>query len=119
MAGLALAWLLGVPEVTAVVVGPTRAEHLEPVREALSLELDCRRARRSARVVPVIVLSEHDVRELLDMESCIEAMEEVLASLARGRALQPAAFDRAAGRSGHAPRPHARLPRSADAGVRR
>jgi aryl-alcohol dehydrogenase-like predicted oxidoreductase len=38
-AGLALAWLLGVPEVTAVVVGPTRAEHLEPVREALSLEL--------------------------------------------------------------------------------
>jgi aryl-alcohol dehydrogenase-like predicted oxidoreductase len=39
MAGLALAWLLGVDEVTAVVVGPTRAEHLEPVREALSLEL--------------------------------------------------------------------------------
>ena len=39
MAGLALAWLLGVPEVTAVVVGPTRAEQLEPVREALALEL--------------------------------------------------------------------------------
>lgn len=39
MAGLAIAWLLGVPEVTAVVVGPTCAEHLEPVREALSLEL--------------------------------------------------------------------------------
>lgn len=39
MAGLALAWLLGVPEVTAVVVGPTRADHLEPVREALSLDL--------------------------------------------------------------------------------
>ncbi len=39
MGGLALAWLLGVPEITAVVVGPTRAEHLEPVREALSLEL--------------------------------------------------------------------------------
>jgi aryl-alcohol dehydrogenase-like predicted oxidoreductase len=39
MAGLALAWLLGVPEVTAVVVGPTRAEQLHPVREALSLEL--------------------------------------------------------------------------------
>jgi len=38
MAGLALAWLLGVPEVTAVVVGPTRAEQLEPVREALALE---------------------------------------------------------------------------------
>ena len=39
MAGLALAWLLGVPEVTALVVGPTRAEQLEPVREALALEL--------------------------------------------------------------------------------
>ncbi len=39
MAGLALTWLLGVPEITAVVVGPTRAEHLEPVREALGLEL--------------------------------------------------------------------------------
>ena len=39
MAGLALAWLLATPDVTAVVVGPTRAEHLEPVREALALEL--------------------------------------------------------------------------------
>jgi aryl-alcohol dehydrogenase-like predicted oxidoreductase len=39
MAGLAIAWLLGVPEVTAVVVGPMRAEHLAPVREALELEL--------------------------------------------------------------------------------
>jgi len=39
MAGLALAWLLGVPEITGVVAGPTRAEHLEPVSEALSLEL--------------------------------------------------------------------------------
>ncbi len=39
MAGLAIAWLLGVPEVSAVVIGPTRAEQLEPVREALSLRL--------------------------------------------------------------------------------
>lgn len=39
MAGLALAWLLGVPEVTAVVVGPNRVEQLEPVREALRLTL--------------------------------------------------------------------------------
>jgi ornithine cyclodeaminase/alanine dehydrogenase-like protein (mu-crystallin family) len=37
----------------------------------------------------VIVLSEHDVRELLDMESCIEAMAEVLASLARGDLYNP------------------------------
>ncbi|HET9437928.1 MAG TPA: aldo/keto reductase [Gaiellaceae bacterium] len=39
MAGLALAWLLGAPGVTAIVVGPTRVEQLEPVREALALEL--------------------------------------------------------------------------------
>jgi aryl-alcohol dehydrogenase-like predicted oxidoreductase len=39
MAGLALAWLLGVPEITAVVVGPTRADQLEPARDALGLEL--------------------------------------------------------------------------------
>lgn len=39
MAGLATGWLLLVPEVTAVVVGPTSAEQLEPVREALALEL--------------------------------------------------------------------------------
>jgi aryl-alcohol dehydrogenase-like predicted oxidoreductase len=39
MAGLAIAWLLGVPELTAVVFGPTRAEQLEPVGEALSLSL--------------------------------------------------------------------------------
>jgi aryl-alcohol dehydrogenase-like predicted oxidoreductase len=39
MAGLAIAWLLGIPEVTAVVVGPTHAGQLEPVREALELEL--------------------------------------------------------------------------------
>jgi aryl-alcohol dehydrogenase-like predicted oxidoreductase len=39
MPALALAWLLGAPEITAVVVGPTRAEELEPVREALALEL--------------------------------------------------------------------------------
>ena len=39
MAGLAIAWVLAVPELSAVVVGPTRVEQLEPVREALSLEL--------------------------------------------------------------------------------
>jgi ornithine cyclodeaminase/alanine dehydrogenase-like protein (mu-crystallin family) len=37
----------------------------------------------------VIVLNEHEVRELLDMESCIEAMTEVLASLARGELYNP------------------------------
>ncbi|MDQ3670948.1 MAG: aldo/keto reductase, partial [Actinomycetota bacterium] len=39
MAGLAIAWLLDEPGVTAVVVGPTCAEQLAPVREALALEL--------------------------------------------------------------------------------
>lgn len=39
LAGLALAWLLAWPEVTAVVVGPGRAEHLAPVEEALALPL--------------------------------------------------------------------------------
>jgi aryl-alcohol dehydrogenase-like predicted oxidoreductase len=39
MVGLAIAWLLGVPEVTAIVFGPTRVVQLEPVREALTLEL--------------------------------------------------------------------------------
>ena len=40
----------------------------------------------------LLVLSEHDVRRLLDMESCIEAMEEVLAALARGELYQPLRF---------------------------
>lgn len=37
----------------------------------------------------MIVLNEHEVRELLDMESCVEAMTEVLASLARGELYNP------------------------------
>jgi aryl-alcohol dehydrogenase-like predicted oxidoreductase len=39
MSALALAWLLAHDEVTAVVVGPTRVEHLEHVRAALELDL--------------------------------------------------------------------------------
>jgi aryl-alcohol dehydrogenase-like predicted oxidoreductase len=38
-AGLALAWALSVPEVTAVIVGPNRLEHLAPVTEALGMSL--------------------------------------------------------------------------------
>ena len=37
----------------------------------------------------MIVLNEHEVRELLDMKSCIDAMEDVLASLARGELYNP------------------------------
>jgi aryl-alcohol dehydrogenase-like predicted oxidoreductase len=39
MAGLALAWLLHHPRVTAVIIGPRRPEQLEPAREALELSL--------------------------------------------------------------------------------
>jgi ornithine cyclodeaminase/alanine dehydrogenase-like protein (mu-crystallin family) len=39
--------------------------------------------------VKLLVLSEADVRQLLDMESCIEAMEEILSALARGELFQP------------------------------
>jgi ornithine cyclodeaminase/alanine dehydrogenase-like protein (mu-crystallin family) len=39
--------------------------------------------------VTVLVLSEHDVREVLDMESCIAAMETILARLARGELTNP------------------------------
>jgi ornithine cyclodeaminase/alanine dehydrogenase-like protein (mu-crystallin family) len=40
----------------------------------------------------LLVLSEHDVQRLLDMESCVEAMTEVLTSLARGELYQPLRF---------------------------
>jgi len=39
MAALAIAWLLHLPEITAVVVGPSRVEHLAPVAEALDITL--------------------------------------------------------------------------------
>lgn len=39
MAGLALAWVMGSPHVTAPIVGPRRSEHFAPVREALELDL--------------------------------------------------------------------------------
>ena len=38
-AALAIAWLLGDPNVTAVVVGPRRPEQLRPALEALDLQL--------------------------------------------------------------------------------
>jgi aryl-alcohol dehydrogenase-like predicted oxidoreductase len=50
MAGLALAWLLAQEEITAVVVGPGRPEHLEPVREALDLQLDRADAARLTKM---------------------------------------------------------------------
>jgi len=46
LAALSLAWLLAVPEVTAVVVGPNTVAQLEPVREALDLQLSSNDRRR-------------------------------------------------------------------------
>jgi aryl-alcohol dehydrogenase-like predicted oxidoreductase len=40
MAALSLAWLLHVPELTAVVVGPSSVEQFAPVVEALDVSLD-------------------------------------------------------------------------------
>ena len=40
----------------------------------------------------LLVISEHDVEQLLDMESCIEAVGEVLTSLARGELFLPLRF---------------------------
>jgi ornithine cyclodeaminase/alanine dehydrogenase-like protein (mu-crystallin family) len=40
-------------------------------------------------MMKVLVLSEHDVEELLTMESCIEVMEGALAALARGEVHNP------------------------------
>jgi ornithine cyclodeaminase len=40
----------------------------------------------------VLVVGEHDVRRLLPMDECIEAMEQVLRALARGELHQPLRF---------------------------
>ncbi len=39
MAGLALAWVMSHPHVTAPILGPRKPEHSQPVREAMSLKL--------------------------------------------------------------------------------
>jgi aryl-alcohol dehydrogenase-like predicted oxidoreductase len=39
MAGLALAWVMSHPVVTAPIIGPRRPEHLQPAREALQMPL--------------------------------------------------------------------------------
>ena len=59
----------------------------------------------------LLVLSEHDVRRLLDMESCVEAMEEVLSRARARRALPAPPLRRAAGRCAEPDRSHAGAPR--------
>jgi aryl-alcohol dehydrogenase-like predicted oxidoreductase len=39
MSGLALAWVMSNPLVTAPIIGPRKPSHLDPIREALSLQL--------------------------------------------------------------------------------
>jgi 1-deoxyxylulose-5-phosphate synthase len=46
MAALAVAWLLHISEITAVVVGPSTADQLAPVREALGVQLSEHELRR-------------------------------------------------------------------------
>ena len=47
---------------------------------------------RTNPVMPLLVLSQQEVEQLLDMEGCIEAMEGALASLARGEVHLPLRF---------------------------
>ena len=89
MAGMALAWLLADPRVTQIVVGPNRAEHLEPVREALERPLSAG-AARGARAV--LILGHDDVLAALSPQDCAEAMAEILAAHARGEAQMPLRF---------------------------
>ena len=92
MAGLALAWLLALDEVTAVIVGPGRAEPSRRLRSRDARSLSHPPNATDLTEVfsmSVLVLSEHDVRELLDMESCVTAMEDILARLARGELHNP------------------------------
>ena len=39
-AGMALAWVVHHPQVTAPIVGPRRSDHFAPVEEALSVDVD-------------------------------------------------------------------------------
>ena len=94
LAALAIAWLLGDPNVTAVIVGPrtTRAA-TSGARgaRAPALTRGAGAAGRTLRM-SVLVIPEHEVRRLLPMDECIEAMEDVLRSLARGELHQPLRF---------------------------
>jgi aryl-alcohol dehydrogenase-like predicted oxidoreductase len=49
-AGLALAWVLAQPHVTAMIVGPRRPDQLAAVRDALALELSAHEAAELAAV---------------------------------------------------------------------
>ena len=54
MGGLALAWVMSHPLVTAPIIGPRRVEHLEPVREALSLQLTQQERTQLSELFPYL-----------------------------------------------------------------
>jgi aryl-alcohol dehydrogenase-like predicted oxidoreductase len=52
MGGLALAWVMSNPLVTAPIVGPRKLAHFEPVREALSLQLMAQEREELSKLFP-------------------------------------------------------------------
>lgn len=51
LAGLALAWVMSSPDTTAPIIGPRRAEHFQPFREALELKLTADEREAISRLV--------------------------------------------------------------------
>lgn len=52
MAGLALAWVMSNPDVTAPIIGPRKPDHFAPVREALDIRLSAEERDRLANLFP-------------------------------------------------------------------
>jgi aryl-alcohol dehydrogenase-like predicted oxidoreductase len=52
MGGLALAWVMSHPQVTAPIIGPRKPEHFQPVREALDLQLSVEERGAITKLLP-------------------------------------------------------------------
>jgi aryl-alcohol dehydrogenase-like predicted oxidoreductase len=52
MGGLALAWVISNPLVTAPIIGPRKPEHFQPVREALSIQLTASEREELSQLFP-------------------------------------------------------------------
>jgi aryl-alcohol dehydrogenase-like predicted oxidoreductase len=52
MGGLALAWVMSNPLVTAPIIGPRKVSHLDPVREALTLQLTAEERDELSQLFP-------------------------------------------------------------------
>ena len=92
MASLALAWLLALPEITGTLSGQTGHDTWR--RPSKPSETSPHRWGRpdGGFCMSVLILSSTDVRALLNMESCIRSMEEVLARLAADELHNPLRF---------------------------